>query len=332
MSFGKSGGSQVVMPQLTEEQKQQIRAQTEFFTGTIAPSYTEAVRGATDLYNINAPGALEAAQNQARVARQAQEALGGTGESALRTGITGLQSLFNPQYEANQIMAALAPAQAQYQQNVAQQNAALGATGNLGSARAALASRALAGQTAASQMQTAAAIQQGIQAQRAQAANQLAALGQGGIGQALGAAGNAVTAAMTPQQLYNQYASVIFGTPAASYTPDFRGTQGTVTNTSGYNAGLNFGTGAGASFLGGLGGAIMGPALSDRRAKENIRYLRTVEGVPVYSFNYRGERTSRTGTMAQDIVKDRRYAHAVSVGADGLYRVDYSKLPALDKE
>lgn len=327
MSFGKSGGSQVVMPQITEEQKQQIRAQTEFFTGTIAPSYTEAVRGATSLYNLNAPGALEAAQNQARVARQAQESLGGTGESALRTGITGLQSLFNPNYEANQIMAALAPAQAQYQQNVAQQNAALGATGNLGSARAALASRALAGQTQASQMQTAAAIQQGIQAQRAQAANQLAALGQGGIGQALGAAGNAVTASMTPQQLYNQYASVIFGTPAASYTPDFRGTQGSVTNTSGYNMGLNFGSGLGGALA---GGAVA--ALSDRRAKENIRYLRTVEGVPVYSFNYRGERTPRTGTMAQDIVRDRRYAHAVSVGADGLYRVDYSKLPALDKE
>lgn len=327
MSGGKSGGTTIQTPQLTEEQRQQIRAQTEFFTGTIAPTYAEAVRGATNLYNINAPGALEAAQNQARVARQAQEALGGTGESALRTGITGLQSLFNPQYEANQIMAALAPAQAQYQQNVAQQNAALGATGNLGSARAALAGRALAGQTAASQMQTAAAIQQGIQAQRAQAANQLAALGQGGIGQALGAAGNAVTAAMTPQQLYNQYASVIFGTPAASYTPDFRGTQGMTQQTSGYNMGLNFGTGLGGALA---GGAIA--ALSDRRAKENIRYLRTVEGVPVYSFNYRGERTPRTGTMAQDIVKDRRYAHAVSVGADGLYRVDYSKLPALDKE
>jgi len=43
---------------------------------------------------------------------------------------------------------------------------------------------------------------------------------------------------MTPQQLYNQYASVIFGTPAASYTPDFRGTQGSTTNTSGYQAGF----------------------------------------------------------------------------------------------
>jgi hypothetical protein len=40
---------------------------------------------------------------------------------------------------------------------------------------------------------------------------------------------------MTPQQLYNQYASVIFGTPSASYNPDFRGTQSSTTNSSGMN-------------------------------------------------------------------------------------------------
>ena len=55
--------------------------------------------------------------------------------------------------------------------------------------------------------------------------------------QALGAAGNAVTASMTPQQLYNQYASVIFGTPTASYTTDFRGTQGTQTSGTQLNIG-----------------------------------------------------------------------------------------------
>jgi hypothetical protein len=67
----------------------------------------------------------------------------------------------------------------------------------------------------------------------------LASFGQGGIGQALGAAGAGVTAAMTPQQLYNQYASVIFGTPSASYTPDFRGTQGSQVNSSGKQSNWN---------------------------------------------------------------------------------------------
>ncbi len=218
---------------LTPEQRAQIAAQTEFFTKTIAPTYTGAVRGATDIYNRAAGGVANAAQNQAEMAYQAQQALGGTGESALRTGVTGLQSLFDPNYERNQIMAALAPAQAQYQQNLEMQSRGFGGSGNLGSARQALADRQLAGATQAAQMQTAANLQSQIAGQRAAVANQLAQLGQGGIGQALGAAGNAVSASMVPQDLYNKYASVIFGTPAASYNPDFRGTQGSVTDKIG---------------------------------------------------------------------------------------------------
>jgi len=238
MSFGKGGGTTTTQVQLTPEQKEQIALQNKFFKETIAPTYEGAVRGATDIYNKNAPGVLNAAQNQARTAMQAQEALGGTGESALRSGISGLQSLFNPDYEANQIRAALAPAQAQYAQNVEMQGRQFGGTGNLGSARQALADRQLAGATQAAQMQTAANIQQQIAAQRAGVGAQLAQLGQGGIGQALGAAGNAVSASMVPQQLYNQYASVIFGTPAGSYNPDFRGTQSSTTDKSEYNFGF----------------------------------------------------------------------------------------------
>lgn len=237
MSFGKSSGSSA--PVVTEEQKAAIRAQTNLLTGTIVPAYQQAVGGATNTYNQNAGGVLNAAQNQAGAARQAQELLGSTGESALRTGITGLESVFDPAYMQQQIGAAIAPAQAQYLQNLELQDRALGGAGMLGSARSALADRALAGQTMAAQQQLAAQTANNIMNQRLQAANQLASYGQGGIGQALGAAGNAVSASMVPQQLYNQYASVLFGTPAASYTPDFRGTQGT--NTTGYKAGLDFG-------------------------------------------------------------------------------------------
>lgn len=243
MSFGKS--TSTTTPTLSPEQKAQIAAQTEFFTGTIAPTYEQAVRGATDIYNLNAGGVLNAAQNQAGIARQAQQALGETGESALRTGITGLQNLFDPNYEANQIRAAMMPAQQQYAQNVANQAAAFGGAGQLGSARQALADRNLAGATQAAQMQTAAQVQRDIAAQRMGAASTLSQLGQGGIGQALGAAGNAVSASMVPQQLYNQYASVIFGTPAASYSPDFRGTQGSTTSGSGFKIGVTDITGMG---------------------------------------------------------------------------------------
>ena len=230
MSFGKS--SSTTTPTLTEEQKAQIKAQTDFFTGTIAPTYTGAVQGATDVYNQNIGGVTNAAQNLAGTAQQAQQSLGETGESALRVGIGGLQSLFNPDYEANQIQAALAPAQSQYQQNLAAQQAQFGGTGNLGSARQALAGQQLAGSNAALQAKTAADIQAQIAGQRMGVGTTLAQLGQGGIGQALGAAGQQVSASMTPQQLYNQYASVIFGTPASSYNPDFRGTQSSTTTGS----------------------------------------------------------------------------------------------------
>lgn len=236
--MGKGGGSTTTQVEMTPEQKEQIALQNKFFRETIAPTYEGAVRGATDIYNKNAPGVLNAAQNQARTAMQAQEALGGTGESALRSGISGLQSLFNPDYEKTQIAAALAPAQAQYAQNVAGQAAQFGGAGQLGSARQALADRQLAGATQSAQMQAAANIQQQIAAQRAGVGAQLAQLGQGGVGQALGAAGSGVSAAMVPQQLYNQYASVIFGTPAGSYSPDFRGTQSSSGTTDNWNMGF----------------------------------------------------------------------------------------------
>jgi hypothetical protein len=233
MSFGKS--SSYTTPQLTQEQKDQIAAQTGFFTGTIAPTYQEAVRGATELYNENAPGVLNAAQNQAGIARQAQDVLGSTGESALRTGVTGLQSIFNPNYEANQIQAALAPAQAQFQQNIAGLRSQFGGAGNLGSARQALAERQLAGSAQAQQASTAAQIQKDVMAQRLAAGQALSGIGQSGLGQAMGAAGQVVTAAMTPQDLFNKYAGVIFGTPSAAYNPNFAGTQGQS------QTGMNFG-------------------------------------------------------------------------------------------
>jgi hypothetical protein len=236
MSFGKSGGTTVQTPQLTDEQRQQIAAQNEFFTGTIAPTYEQAVKGATDLYKTGAPGATYAAQNLAGAAGQAQSTLGSTGESALRTGITGLESLFSPDYERQQLNAALAPAQQQYEQNLINQQAQFGGTGNLGSARQALAQTQLAGQTQSAQAATAANILSQIAGQRAGVGSTLASIGQGGLGQALGAAGQGITAAMAPQDLYNKYASVIFGTPSASYS---LGPTGTSQTSSSYNYGMN---------------------------------------------------------------------------------------------
>ena len=235
MNFGKS--SSTTTPTLSDEQKRQITASTDLFTGTIAPAYQSAITGAGDVYNQNVGGVVNAAQNLAGVAGQAQQTLGETGESALRTGVSGLQSLFNPDYERNQIMSALAPAQAQYQQNLAQQQAQFGGSGNLGSARQALAGQQLAGSNQALQAKTAADIQAQIAQQRMGVGAQLAQLGQGGIGQSLGAAGQQVTAAGIPQENINKYLSVIFGTPATSYNTNFAGTQGS--NQTGTKFGIS---------------------------------------------------------------------------------------------
>jgi len=229
--FDKSYQTQTSTPELSAAQTKQVNAQNEFFTDTIKPTYKGAVEGATDVYNRSAPGVQSASQFLGGQANQASQALGETGESALRTGVSGLQSLFNPDYEANQVKNALAPAQAQYQQNIANQQAQFGGTGNLGSARQALAGQQLAGANQALMAKTAADVQANIAQQRAGVGSTLANLGQSGLGQAVGAAGQQLSASMAPQDLYNKYASVIFGTPAASYNLGPTGTSSTGTNT-----------------------------------------------------------------------------------------------------
>jgi hypothetical protein len=234
MSFGKSsgGGTTTTIPSLSPEQNAMIAAQTGLYTGTIGPAYQTAVNGATSMYNNTAGGVNAAAQNLAGTAAQAQQTLGSTGESALRTGISGLQNLYSPEYEQNQLQAALMPGQAQYAQNMANQKAQFGGTGELGSAREALAGAQTAGATQAAQFQAAANVQNQIAQQRMAAGQSLIGAGQTGIGGALGAAGQGITAAMAPQQLYNQYASVLFGTPQGAYLPNFAGTQGSTVNSN----------------------------------------------------------------------------------------------------
>lgn len=226
MSFGKS--TSTTTPQLTQEQRDQIAMANEFMGKTLIPTYQGVVGTTLSNYNQQAPGVLNAAQNLASQGSQAQQTLGSTGESALRTGVTGLESLFSPDYEAKQIAAALQPAQAQYMQNIANQEAQFGGTGNLGSARQALAGRQLAGTTQAQQAQTAAQIQSNIAAQRAAAAQSLAGIGQQGVSGAVTAAGVPLSAAQAGTDYWNKTASLLFGTPQVN--PNFTGTQGSTTS------------------------------------------------------------------------------------------------------
>jgi hypothetical protein len=213
----KGGSTTYSTPELTPEQRQRIVAENELFTGTIAPNIKEAVEGASELYNTSAGGVKNAAQNLAGTASQVGQTTGEVGESALRTGVSGLQSLFSPEYAQEQLNAAMAPAQAQYEQNLQNQAAQFGGTGNLGSSRQALAQTQLAGQTQSAQAATAAGILKDIAAQRAGVGAQLAQIGSGGLGQALGAAQAGIGAAMTPQDYFNKYLAGPYGAPTASY-------------------------------------------------------------------------------------------------------------------
>ena len=208
---------------------------------------------ALPIYNTTAGGVNQAAQNLAGTSAQAQNVLGAGGESAYNTGISGLQNLFSPAYQAQQLQAALQPGEAQYAQNIAGQQAQFGGAGELGSSRSALAQAQTAGATQAAQQQAAAQVMNNIATQQQNAANSLISAGQTGLTGAQQAAQNQITAAMTPQQLYNQYASILYGTPSGAYTPNFAGTIGQTGSTAGYGTNLNASSG--------LGGALAGAGL-----------------------------------------------------------------------
>ena len=237
MSASKSGGSSTTIPTLSPEQNAMIAAQTGLFTSQIAPSYATAVGGATNLYNQEAPGVTNAAQNLAGTANQAQNVLGSTGESALTSGVNALQNIASPAYQQAEMQAALMPAEAQYAQNIAGQNAQFGGAGQIGSSRAALAQQQTAGATQAAQQQAAAGVLNNIAQQQQTAGSQLAQLGQSGLTGAQQAGANQMSAAMTPLQAYNLYASTLYGAPSTAYGN--MGPTGQTTTTQNANLGFS---------------------------------------------------------------------------------------------
>jgi hypothetical protein len=231
---GKSSGSS--SPTLSPAQEKYVNAQTDFYTNTLQPVYKDIVGGAKNIYEQNLPGQLRAGQNLAGTAGQVQQTLGETGESALRTGVSGLEGLFGKDYEQQQIQAALGPAQAQYMQNVANQGANFGGAGQLGSARQALAGQQMAGANAGQQAALAAQIANQVAQQRQGASTSLMNYGAQALPGTLAAANQIVNASNIPQSAYANFASVPFGTPAASYNN--MGPTGTNTSSSNKSASL----------------------------------------------------------------------------------------------
>lgn len=87
-------------------------------------------------------------------------------------------------------------------------------------------------------------------------------------------------------------------------------------------AGLGTTTAAGAGL--GTVGAAAGLAISDRRAKTDIKRIgATDDGLPVYTYRYKGSKQFHMGVMAQDVEKVKPWA----VGEiNGVKAVDYSAI------
>ena len=235
---GKSSGTQTA--QVTPEQSRLLGVQTNALENTFIPAYQKTVGMAGDVYGQVNPVATTAANTAMDVASRtgALQEVAGTG--ALATGLTGLASLFNPQYEEEQVQAALQAGKEATREQVGEQNAMFGGAGAAGSSRAALARENLKSLSDQRLATAAAAARAGVQANKAAAAQALTGAGQAGLTSAQQAAAGRVALAQTPQDVLAKYASVIYGTPQQSTTPNFAGTQGQT--TSGKGAGFKFGS------------------------------------------------------------------------------------------
>jgi len=237
---GKSSGQQQTTVQLTPEQRETLSLQNQALKNTFLPAYENTVTRAKDVYNQVAPTATAAANNASNIAGKTGALQGLTGAGALTSGVQGLQSLFDPNYEQNQINAALQSGRESARESQLGQNAMYGGAGGLGSSRQALADTNMASLNAQRQATAAAGAQAQVQANKAAAAQQLATLGGAGLSAANQAAGAQVGYAGVPQDVYQKYASVVFGTPQASTNPNYAGTQGNTQTGNSKSSGFGF--------------------------------------------------------------------------------------------
>jgi hypothetical protein len=235
MGAGKSSGNQSNQVQLTPEQIQTINLQNQFLQSYL-PTIGQAVQGAGNVYG-------QVANNQAMQSGLTQNVANATGAQQYglgsqqsQAGTQGLESLFSPQYEQQQVLGALAPSEFAAQQANVGMNAGFAGAGEAGSARNAIANQA----TQALQQQmlgsTAANVESGITAGRATAGSALAGLGAQNLASAPTTYGQGLSASGAPLSLYNQYASTIFGAP--QQTPNYSGTQGSTSSGSGKSSGF----------------------------------------------------------------------------------------------
>ncbi|GAA6208791.1 hypothetical protein NBRC116601_20840 [Cognatishimia sp. WU-CL00825] len=85
---------------------------------------------------------------------------------------------------------------------------------------------------------------------------------------------------------------------------------------------------AGVMLAQGVGGISHYYLSSDERLKTDIKKLKVLDnGITVYAFRYVGDDRYFSGVLAQDLLKDPRYEHAVKTGPKGYLMVNYGALP-----
>jgi hypothetical protein len=231
MGMGKSSGSSQV--QMTPEQQKLLGAQTDFLTGTAYPAYQSTIGGAKDILNQVMPSATNAADIASGASLTSGGAQTGLGLKNLFGGSSALQSLFSPDYKKEQIQASLQPVREAFREDLGSQTSQFGGAGGAGSARHALAQVNLSDLAQNRAQATAAGVSSNIENLRAGAARDLMSSGTSNIAAGNQALTNRVALAGTPQDVYSKYASIIYGTPQASTTPNFAGTQGGTTSGKG---------------------------------------------------------------------------------------------------
>ena len=232
--MGGGKGSSSSTPQITPEQRELLAAQTGFLTKTAFPAYQKTVGMAGDVYKQVSPATTTAAQTAMDVSGRAGALQEAGGVRSYISGMQGLEKLFSPEYKQEQISAAMQPAREEIREQIGSQNAMFGGAGGAGSSRYALA-RLNLNQLGEQRLGTvAAATSAGIEGQRQRAAESLLSAGQAGLSAAQQSAASRIGFAGAPQDVLSKYASVIYGTPQASTTPSFQGTQGQVTKSKGF--------------------------------------------------------------------------------------------------
>ena len=232
--MGGGKGSSSSTPQLTEEQRKLLREQTNFLTDTAFPTYQKVLGMAGDVYGKVSPATTTTAQTAMDVAGRAGQLQETGGSQAYLQGMQGLSNLFSPEYKEQQIQASLQPAREEIREQMGSQAALFGGAGGMGSSRQALASRNLASLGEQRMGSVVAQTSAGIESQRQRAAESLLGAGQSGLSAAQQSAASRIGFAGAPQDVLSKYASVIYGTPQASTTPSFQGTQGQRTSSKGF--------------------------------------------------------------------------------------------------